>query len=369
MPKHDEEMNSGLVTIEAGTVEEAMERLADELGADAEIIDAQKVHRGGIGGFFARERVELTARNRVTSDPRASMTFDDLLAAHVDDAHATVDMGRISEFVGGDTAGPRPAFQPDLTSPDGAMPDESDPAPVAVGPLAGLASRDAADEPPLMAPPPVHDVPARVPVQPSISTSDEWRIQRPSTATPPGAGTVDWGVRQLIRHDAPGRLIAAVADLDQHDDLGWIHGLASSVAKLCRPLPPDDTIVVGVHADRLGAMLGIPVVEPGDIAPYTGSFASPLMGDPGDRRWLELVRGDRALHVIAGVSDRWRELLVCDPTVVSWVGESSVLDAVALASAVGAPLGYGTPDGVLSPMVRALPVDVALAIRRLVGRA
>ncbi len=57
------------VTVEAETVEDALAEISATLGEDAEIMRAQKVHRGGVGGFFAKEMVQLTARRRRKSVP------------------------------------------------------------------------------------------------------------------------------------------------------------------------------------------------------------------------------------------------------------------------------------------------------------
>src|SRR5207247_10277048 len=51
-----------LLLVESPTAEEALERLSSLLGPDVEIVAAGKVTRGGIGGFFAREMVQLSAR-------------------------------------------------------------------------------------------------------------------------------------------------------------------------------------------------------------------------------------------------------------------------------------------------------------------
>src|SRR6184192_3143397 len=51
-----------LLLVESPTAEEALERLSSLLGPDVEIVAARKVTRGGIGGFFAREMVQLSAR-------------------------------------------------------------------------------------------------------------------------------------------------------------------------------------------------------------------------------------------------------------------------------------------------------------------
>jgi len=56
------------LTVEAGTAEQALEEITTRLGPNAEIIDARKVQKGGIAGFFARELVQITARPRKAHD-------------------------------------------------------------------------------------------------------------------------------------------------------------------------------------------------------------------------------------------------------------------------------------------------------------
>ena len=413
MPKHEHPSSTGLVTIEADTVEQAMERLAAELGSNAQIVDAQKVQRGGIGGFFAKERVALTARPRGDdgaggADVADEPTFGDVLQGRVEAGSSTQGMASFLEAVGWHSG----EDIHDTTAIDAA--DPAEPAPVTVGPLAHITTDEPADTATVVdavtvgdaatvadastladpatetaptaaetpeAPPPGETVILDDPTDfaPDIDLSEDsagvdeaagepvWRLQL-AGSEPAGAGPVRWGTTELVRHGVPGRVVNAVAGIDPADDLGWIHGVADSVAELCRPLPQVDTVIVGPHADRLAAMLEIPIVGIGETAPYEGSFASALTGHPDDRPWLEFVRGNRDLHLVVGEDDQWRDLLVTDPTVVSWVGERAVIDALYLAVTLGAQLGYGTADGFVSPLVRALPVDVALALRRLVGR-
>jgi hypothetical protein len=52
-----------LLLVESPTAEEALDRLSALLGPDVEIVAAGKVARGGVGGFFAREMVQLSARS------------------------------------------------------------------------------------------------------------------------------------------------------------------------------------------------------------------------------------------------------------------------------------------------------------------
>lgn len=59
------------VVVEGATGEEALAELHARLGVTAQVVEARKVHRGGIGGFFAREAVQLHAAPGDASDPAA----------------------------------------------------------------------------------------------------------------------------------------------------------------------------------------------------------------------------------------------------------------------------------------------------------
>jgi hypothetical protein len=180
-------------------------------------------------------------------------------------------------------------------------------------------------------------------------------------------GRIAWSTTALLRLGLPAPVIAAVADLDGNDDMGWIDGIAAAVAPYCGALPEGDVIVVGQHAERLAEPLGLPLVRSGDMAPYAGSFCAMVDDTVEDRQWLEYVRGGRGIHLVTG-DERWQDLLIGEPVAVSWVGETAVADALYLAFTLGATLGFGTVDGFVSSMVRAQPTDVALAVRRIVGR-
>ncbi len=59
-------------TFEGRTIEEALRDAAAELGPDVEVVDAAKERRGGVFGFFAKERFVVTATH-----PEASQKPDD----------------------------------------------------------------------------------------------------------------------------------------------------------------------------------------------------------------------------------------------------------------------------------------------------
>ena len=423
------------VTVEAETVEDALAEISAEFGENAEIMRAQKVHRGGVGGFFAKEMVQLTARRRRDNPPPLrprpqGSGITDVLERMAQDADAedsdfrTVlqrELGSGEDVTAGDplltaagsaetddaadeevveqaadvvavaadveelpepiAVGPvlRPAPEPVVVPIETETVDVAvaDPDPIAPenGPVIPLYEpveeefdEAASSEPEIVA----ADLAERSPTvvaeaddEPETDRGAGWRTAQPDA--PDGMGAVSWGKTALLRLGMPGPVISAVAGLDPHDDLGWIEGIAAAVAPHCGPLPSGDVIVVGPHAERLAEPLGLPLVRSGDMAPYDGSFCAMVEDRPDDRQWLEYVRGGRGIHLVVG-DEPWQDLLVGEPLAVSWVGETAVADALYLAFTLGATLGFGTVDGFVSSMVRAQPTDVALAVRRIVGR-
>ena len=202
---------------------------------------------------------------------------------------------------------------------------------------------------------------------PELLPPAQWRLFDISDAAPSGMGVVAWSTTALARLGLPPAVVEAVVGLDPRDDLGWINGLAGALAPLCGPVPKQPTVVVGANADQLAEALAMPVLKPPELPPYSGSFGAVVAAQASDLAWLEHVRGDRPIHVVIGDAP-WRDLLLADPVAVSWAGETAVVDAVYLASTLRCVLGFGSVDGFLSSMVKVTPIDVALAIRRLVGR-
>jgi hypothetical protein len=420
------------VTVEAETVEEALVEITAQLGEDAEIMRAQKVHRGGVGGFFAKEMVQLTARRRRHSAPPLRPAGDTggiagVLERMAQDADAadgdfkTALRRELQVQPGDEQAAPAtgsageavPALpnvaestvgflgavgwedetdegaDPEPTATSGVFDDDIQP--ITVGPVLqaappfpeveatvadpGLESEHPADTP---AAGPV--VPVEFPADPDCAEAAAVAGEpvaaaatpapgnlRPAADAPAGMGAINWGTTALLRLGMPAPVIGGVSELDANDDLAWIEGIAAAVAPHCGALPDGDVIVVGPHAERLAEPLGLPLVQAGDMAPYNGSFCALVEDSVQDRQWLEFVQGGRGIHLVIG-DEPWQDLLVAEPVAVSWVGEKAVADALYLAFTLGATLGFGTMDGFVSSMVRAQPTDVALAVRRIVGR-
>ncbi len=436
------------VTVEAETVEDALAEISAQFGENAEIMRAQKVHRGGVGGFFSKEMVQLTARRRNNEAPplrpepqgggiadvleRMAQDADaedsdfrtvlqrelgsgadetssagfleavgwdepeavpSLPAAQVIEQEPATDMHVNPPFADGEemlepvVVGPVLRSVPTPVDPDVeeepivAGVADSKPAEPVAGPVVPLrdpddSNLDDAASLDVASPvePPVAEVVAMVAqaveapelVALPKETSMDWRTAQPTDA-PIGMGSISWSTTALLRLGLPGPIISGIADLDADDDLGWIERIAATVAPHCGPLPGGDVIVVGPHAERLAEPLGLPLVRSGDMAPYDGSFCAMVEDSADDRQWLEFVRGRRGIHLVVG-DEPWQDLLIGEPVAVSWVGETAVADALYLAFTLGATLGFGTVDGFVSSMVRAQPTDVALAVRRIVGR-
>lgn len=409
------------LTVEAETVEAALAEISVELGENAEIMRAQKVHRGGVGGFFAKEIVQLTARRRRNDSPPLRPRSEpsgitDVLERMAQDADAEDSDFRTvleRELAAGDDEESAPEeFLEAAGWDDGQSEEEAEPtaaaeadvapepvedlpAPVVVGPALRTSTEPetltiddlvapAEDSPmdgPVVPLPDLDDsdleeaasAPVAEPAEEEVFADDDlpssdadWDGEAVLDA-PPGMGSVSWSTTSLLRLGLPGPVVSAVAGLDETDDLGWIGRIAATVAPHCGPLPTEDVIVVGPHAERLAEPLGLPLVRAGDMAPYDGSFCAMVEDSAEDRHWLEFVRGGRGIHLVVG-DDPWQDLLIDEPVAVSWVGENAVASALYLAFTLGATLGFGTVDGFVSTMVRAQPTDVALAVRRIVGR-
>jgi hypothetical protein len=98
------------VTVEAATVEQALAQVTAEHGPDARILRADRVRRGGIAGFFAREVVALEVQAPVARG--VASAFDALLAA-ADDRIVPAP-----EPSGPEPEAPLPAFVPGLVTVD-----------------------------------------------------------------------------------------------------------------------------------------------------------------------------------------------------------------------------------------------------------
>ncbi len=307
------------VTVECPTTEEALAEVTARLGPAAEIVSAQKVARGGIGGFFAREMVQIVARPAAPEPPpqpgiagvldRLAVAADAEEARFQDVLRRELGNDLIDRALSPRLRGQSPAAQP--TEEGGAR----------------------------LLPQPVRgECPER------SEGGGGWVRRRsllaPDALAPPGMGPPAWSVAALNALDVPARFGDAVDGLHRAHDGAWIQRLAAAAAPLLGPVPDGPLRLAGPGAGRLATVLGVPA-------------------DPPGARAVHLVLGGGATNGHA----------IESPAAVSWVSDGGIAGALHVAEATGCPLAYGGTGGFPVDIVRLTPVDVALAIRRLVGRA
>jgi hypothetical protein len=353
-PANSESQVEGELLFEAPTVEEALEEVAAELGSDARILGAEKVRRGGIFGFFARELIQVRAL------PSASPEADEATAAPggVEGVLAQLSQRHnAQERIFADAL--RRQLRPPTSAPavearekrlrgEGPQPAQGE----ASQPSAAGASQ------PAPAGTHVADRSLQSRRQPAPEPSSE-----PSSESAGTAAAAIWSLGNLRRLELPALVLDAVSALSPDDEPAWVYAVARAVEPLCRALPEGPAVLGGTRAHRLAAALGLEVVRCGGRPPAKESVAVQLTDAPEARSWLAGVRDGRWLHLVVG-GDGWQGLLFDDPAAVSWVGAEAVCRGVRLAAELDLPLGFGLVDsGGPIRLVRASPFEVAAAIR------
>src|SRR5947208_1776459 len=236
-----------LLLVESPTAEEALERLSSLLGPDVEIVAAEKVTRGGIGGFFAREMVQLSARCPNPPAPAApAPPAGPEAPLKAPDGPAERAMASLL------TGSGRPTLASTTPPPETPKPAPAPPEPSGIAvaePTVVLAPLSAMPAPVLFDP--VQETESLRPGDPP-GTGDPL-----GTGDPPGTGGVAWSADELVRLGVPFCFIRPLLETDPEDDLAWIRGLAASVHSLCRALPTGDAALVGARAGHFAAPLRI----------------------------------------------------------------------------------------------------------------
>jgi hypothetical protein len=300
------------IIVEAETAEEALAEIHETLGPQAKIVDAQRVRRGGIGGFFSREVIELTAEA-----PRIA-SVGDALAQMVASVEEPI-FSRILEREMTTTAEPLLPRIPEAPASRFAT-------------ASGLAVNETT----------------------GVSAAADQR-----------QGAVKWSAERMRKVGIPHSIVAAVGDLDPSDDLAWVSAIARAVQGLCRGVPAGDAALVGARADRLCEGLGLGWYGAPQETPEAGSVG--LLADGSDIAWLDAAIGGRWLHLVTDDADLGWLPAGRQPLVVSWTRKRGVGAALTIAQKEGASLGYAV--GANGYPVAATPVDVAMAIRALMERA
>lgn len=223
---------------EGHTIEEALSAAVSSFGEQLDIIDAQRVRRGGVMGFFAKECFEVVAAPRLDDDAR----FEAVLSAMVD---------RVDAAEGGDpalTSRRDPTWEdadfvlpaPDLPTPGSPIgplwidEPEVSPAEQLVAALADVFAEDEAvggsaftSAPAAVASAtPPDDTPESSEFQPAAPESSGTRPD--DTA---GPGDLWWDRTALVRLGVPDQILAALPPESPASDLGWVAALASAIER------------------------------------------------------------------------------------------------------------------------------------------
>lgn len=417
------------IVVEAATTEEALARVSSRLGPDAVIVAAEKVHRGGVAGFFTKEMVKITARPRHASaaagpspePPPATATGPAPAPTSSESgeqpAGASGGIGDVLERLQADVDNDEENFQTVLRRHLGVEETMPEAAPSAV--TAGDAQTRPQDDVEtaedrvarriLEGLKREHAVPATVgggvgantsaattngsgtarlrtvPPTPTLGRSaqqapstppDAPAAQNTTAALPchvpdvdavPGTGRVRWSRDVLFRLGLAESIVDDCTGLDESDDLGWLAALGRAVATYCRPLPRGSAVLAGPKAHRLADGLDLPAVKVDTPPPYGGSVCLQVRDTPRGREWVKAVRGERWLHLVAG-GNRWAGLVFDEPLAISWYGADQLPAALRKCATLGLVLGYGCNGGRDASVFRATPLDVALTIRSLLPR-
>ena len=358
MPQLTHDPTAGnTVTVESPTIEDALADITARLGSDAKIIDARKVTRGGVAGFFSREMVQVSARSIPEAEPIPEDAPEGrgLLGA-LERITGTVDLREEADF--------RDVLQQRIGDAERAQPGILADATIILPGAAETVTTEATATEPDIALAPAAPI-EFVPDPPRVSAA--WRTRGPAVPAPAGMGRVDWSAAALVRLGLPAEIVRTAEGLDPRDDLGWVEAIAEAAAPYCGPLPDVPTLIVGPGADRLAAPLGLASVTSPEPAPADESWCATMFPTSDDLEWLRRVRGSRSLHLVVG-DERWHDLMIDTPVAASWVTDGGVAGALYLAAVGGCPLGFGTSTCSAAGIARATPLDVALAVRRLVAR-
>ncbi len=408
------------VIVEAPTVEAALEAVATQIGTDCQILNVEKVSRGGIAGFFGKETFQVEVRrdpvatpgpsprgdgpgreaiDRVleaaaaagTVDDGSDVTFGDVLRAQLAARTGGTPQPSHNEFTGLDLAG---IERGEVTAPGLGTPVQDtealarlreaigqrrddptvEPAPdraeveQSVAAPTGPEPDGVVPEPTIPEPPAATPAPAPLPLPVQIHGSSPLPMQGPATPErrsrmidPRGRepGEPIFTADHLVRTGLPFSFVTQLGDLDGLDDVSRLVQLASAFQPWCGTLPTQDSLVVGLRADRLARILQVPVHGPSDPLPHEGSaiwICDP--NDPSTAAYLQQVRGPRSLHVVDPSVDT---LGMLDPgTIVSWSDRHTGYEALLTALERGLHLGFDVSGP--APR-RATALEMAIDVR------
>lgn len=370
------------------SAEQALERVYDELGGHAHIVDVHRHVSGGLFGFFQREFIRIEAAP--ASDETDPAPPDDRPSGGVDDDAEPFSCDEAELPADDPGAGAGDAVRtggPSQTAVDLVLAQlaeelsEGEVAPEGGDTAAGLAQvvpsdsldgggdgtpfADLLDQTMGGAPWAATsdrevDV-THVSTDAAVPVAQQLRVPAPSRASSASPGPL-WSVPALVALGLPEAFASDVAAHHPQDDADWTHALSRELDRLCGPVPDGPALLVGPRAKRVAELSDVPLVDVGEMPPAGQTVAHAGTDRDAVRRYVHDVHDSRWVMVVAGGSG-WRRLLFDGPDAVAWSGEDALADAVSVAFNFGVPLTVGATGGPSARLVDPLPMGLAVLLR------
>jgi hypothetical protein len=301
------ERHGDVVTVTARSTVEAQQVASDALGTDCTLTSVEKVHEGGIGGFFATELVRVTARPS-RGEPRTEAR----VARRLEEMDAVLTSAE-------DLMSSLRAKAPEFA--DRLLEEWARDAQVATPePAAPIAVPVAAVEPP---PPPPPLVVAPAPVS------------RPAVpAAPVTVADRRWSHHVLRAMGIPDPVVDVAARSHPATESEWIVALMGALRDLCAPAAAIPTIMVGPACANLARQLRLVSVAPEELLDSVSSVAVPHVS----ARAVAASLNGRVVHLVVGGA--WQHLGALPVRMVSAASPADLLEALRVGVAWGASLGW-----------------------------
>ncbi len=143
-----------------------------------------------------------------------------------------------------------------------------------------------------------------------------------------------WSAPTLRAFGVPDTIVERMLQHRPSDDTEWAVAFMLAVRHLCQPIPDGPTVLAGPAGANLARQLGLVSLTGDELAESTCSVASPNVEPLALRNAL----GGRRVHLMIGGG--WHHLVTVRPDTVSAASDFDLLEALRVAEAWGAVLGW-----------------------------
>ena len=310
------ERHSEGVTVTARNSVEAQQAANDALGTDCTITSVEKVHEGGIGGFFATELVRMTAKPSKLQEMDAVLTSaEDLVSSLRARAPHFADR-LLEEWCQEQKVVEQKVVEPAQVWQAAPQRPAAEPAPRQVA-----------------APAPVVSAPRPAGVLPALPTAT---VLQPAPIAMPSRTTIDqrWSHHVLRAMGIPARVVDAALTHGPTTESEWIVALMGALRGLCTGGPIAPTVMVGPSCANLARQLKLISVAPDELVDSVSSVAVPHV----TARAAAASLNGRLVHLVVGGG--WQHLGGLPVHVVSAASAADLLEAMRVCVAWDASLGW-----------------------------